>query len=293
VNKWPDFFIVGAAKSGTTSLYHYLREHPSIFMSSLKEPRFFTVYGEEFINPPPNFQIKIVGNTNEYLSLFRDANQSQIKGEASTIYLFLYQKAIQNMAKLMENYQAKKIIIILRNPVERAFSHYQMYLLGGHENEIFSQAIQNNKRNNLLKQWPFYDYISPGFYSNQVKAYLSQFNKVFVCLHEDLKYDTPKIIKKMYDFLDVDPSFTPNYKKNYNQGGTDRIYTGMKGNLRRAKHYFEASLGKKNFYPYPYKSKNDMYQDYCKVYNKLASIFKKDIVILQEYIERDLSSWML
>jgi hypothetical protein len=291
VNEWPDFFIVGAAKSGTTSLYYYLREHPSIFMPELKEPRFFTFYGEESVNIPPRFQVKVVTNKDEYFSLFKEAKNSQLKGEASTMYLFLYQNTIQNMSNLIADFSQRKIIIILRNPIERAFSHYRMYLLARHENEIFSNAIQNDRRSKLIEQWSFYDYISPGFYSQQVQAYMNEFNKVFICLYEDLKYNPQELMKNLYDFLNIDSSFIPNYQKIYNEGGANKIYTGVKGILRRAKHSTEAKLGKRTLYPYPYQNEEEMYQDYVSIYPYVYSIFEKDIIDLQSLLSRDLSAW--
>ncbi len=291
MNEWPDFFIVGAAKSGTTSLYYYLREHPSIFMPELKEPRFFTFYGKESVDIPPKFKVKVVTNKNEYFSLFKEAKNSQLKGEASTMYLFLYQNTIQNMSNLIADFSQRKIIIILRNPIERAFSHYRMYLLARHENEIFSHAIQNDKRNQLIEQWPFYDYISPGFYPQQVQAYMNEFNKVFICLYEDLKYNPQELMKNLYNFLNIDSSFIPNYQKIYNEGGANKIYTGVKGILRRAKHSTEAKLGKRTLYPYPYQNEEEMYQDYVSIYPYVYSIFEKDIIDLQSLLGRDLSDW--
>jgi hypothetical protein len=284
---------VGSAKSGTTSLYNYLREHPSIFMPNLKEPRFFTFYGEESVDIPGQLKSKAVTNKNQYISLFRDATNSQITGEASPIYLFLYQKTIQNISSLVTDFYDKKIIIILRNPIERAFSHYRMYLVNRTENDFFSNAIQNEKRNKLLDVNPFYDYVHPGFYYSQVKAYMSSFNKVFVCLYDDLKNNPQDLIKNLYEFLTVDSQFAPNYQTIYNVGGVKEMYTGMKGNLRRVKHYIEERVVKKNFYPYPYKNEEEMYQDYFNTYPYLYSIFEQDILNLGNLINRDLSMWKI
>jgi hypothetical protein len=291
VKEWPDFFIVGAAKSGTTSIYHYLKEHPSIFMPVLKEPRFFTYYGENSLDICQRLKAKVVTDENEYISLFKDAENSQIKGEASPIYLFLYQKTIENMSKLVPDYSEKKIIIILRNPVARAFSHYRMYLVGRADKDLFSHVVKNKKRDNLTALNPFYDYISPGFYYSQVKAYMNSFNNVFICLYEDLKHNPQELMKNLYTFLNVDSEFTPNYQIIYNQGGVKEMYKGVKGNLRRVKYYIQAKLDGRNLYPYPYKNEDEMYQDYFTIYPQVHALFEKDINELQNLIGRDLSIW--
>jgi hypothetical protein len=234
---------------------------------------------------------KIVTNTDEYLSLFQETGTSQIKGEASTPYLFLYKKTIHNMSTLLKDIHQKKIIIILRNPVERAFSHYRMFLVSSTEKESFSNAIQNEKRMSLIESCPFYDYISPGLYYSQVKAYMSKFNNVYVCLYEDLKYNPQELIRNLYDFLNVDTQFTPNYKKVYNEGGVKETYRGMKGNLRRIKYYIDAKLHNRKLYPYPYKDEKEMYRDYSRTYTHAYSMFEKDIVDLELLIGRDLSVW--
>jgi hypothetical protein len=291
MDKWPDFFIVGAAKSGTTSLYHYLKEHPSIFMPKLKEPWFFSFSGEDSANICPKMKAKIVTDTNEYLFLFREAKNNQIKGDASNTYLLLHQQTIENMSNLVADFANKKIIIILRNPVERAFSHYRMFLANGAEKEFFSNALHNDNRIELIKKCTFYDYISPGLYYSPIQAYISKFNNVFICLYEDLKHRPQELMKNLYYFLGVDSSFVPNYQKVYNEGGAKEIYKGVKGNLRRVKYYIQARLDGRILYPYPYKNEEEMYQEYLRIYPHVYALFEKDISELQNLIGRDLSAW--
>ena len=109
-------FIVGAPKAGTSSLHFYLNQHPEICMSSVKEPNFFSAKEVENLY----YNSQIVSSTKDYNSLFE--SDVKIKGESSVSYLYY-----KEVAKRIYEYNAKaKIIIMLRKPVDRLFSHYLM-----------------------------------------------------------------------------------------------------------------------------------------------------------------------
>jgi len=127
----PDFLIVGAMRSGTTSLYVYLNNHRAIFMPSLKEPQFFSYLGEKCSPHPPEIR-STPWNLEDYVRLFKHARPGQIIGEASTSYLYIYQRTQKNiMAIYGEQVTNLKIIGILRNPIERAWSIYTLKKQGG------------------------------------------------------------------------------------------------------------------------------------------------------------------
>ena len=134
--KWPNFFIVGTAKAGTTSLYEYLKQVPMIFMSSRKEPYFFVndVLNRDSSNP--------IRNRREYLNLFKNARNEVAIGESS-LYLW-YPESAELIHKEVPD---ARIIIILRNPIERAYSHYLMLMRGGEEKMSFHEALMSNKSN--------------------------------------------------------------------------------------------------------------------------------------------------
>ena len=133
-----DFFIVGAPKSGTTSLYHYLASHPDIFMSSKKEPNYFSK--SEIKQQELYYPIDELDSFSDYKILFSGSKEGQILGESSVSYLFYPEVA----SKLHEHNSSAKIIILLRNPIERAFSHYLMDFRLGLVNESFESIIQKN-----------------------------------------------------------------------------------------------------------------------------------------------------
>jgi len=119
MERWPNFFIVGTAKAGTTSLYEYFKDIPGIYMSPVKEPSYFS----HALIPPGAPKRKRIQNKNEYLKLFEDVKNEKVIGEASPGYL-----VYPEVAKwIHEIAPTAKILISLRDPVERLFSSYLMY----------------------------------------------------------------------------------------------------------------------------------------------------------------------
>src|SRR5437867_4308222 len=118
----PTFLVIGAARSGTTALYLYLRQHPNVFMSRDKETNFFAFEGEalDFRGPGAEFVNNSVVTLNAYLRLFADAPENAAIGEASPLYLYSLHAAERIHARLPD----VRLIAILRNPIEQAYSHY-------------------------------------------------------------------------------------------------------------------------------------------------------------------------
>jgi hypothetical protein len=220
----PDFFIVGAAKAGTTAMQQILASHPAIYMSPIKEPNFF--YNEVAISDlRSGLQDKLKKENAEqwikdgmhgeiwnaflrdellYKKLFEKASTSQICGEASVSYLYSLE-----VAKNIFNYNPEsKIIILLRNPAERAWSHFMMEKRMGLVPKSFSVAFDLYKNDNH-KIWgkdPIF--LSGGMYYAQVKRYLDVFPKeqVYICFYENYKANPVKTIKQILEFLGVTES---------------------------------------------------------------------------------------
>ena len=200
---WPNFFIVGAAKAGTTSLYAYLKNTPGVYMSEHKEPHYFI----------DNMK---TGNYDEskYLQLFKNVKNEKAIGEASTGYLIDPSSAKCIHDKIPD----AKIIILLRDPVERAFSSYLMYTnrtkkdLSSHE--IFLETFGTEYGLKYDKN----PYLGRGLYSSQVKKYLEIFGEenVGVWFFEDMKKDTMQVVKGVLKFLKIDSLPPDNVSKIYN-----------------------------------------------------------------------------
>ncbi len=219
----PDFLIVGAAKSGTTSLYYYLKKNPYIFMSESKEPWFFTFVDNppEYISPDP--LAGVIFKTDQYIELFKNAKDNQIIGEASPSYLYKYEESIKNIKRLYgENYKKLKIIIIIRNPARRAWSMYNHFKKNLNEPLEFKKAINSEIiRDRMKNNWNiFYDYIGVGEYYDQINAYFTEFSNVKIFLFEELQKDSLNVIKEITDFLGVDSNLDLKHgTKIYNKSG--------------------------------------------------------------------------
>ncbi|WP_456399953.1 sulfotransferase family protein [Persephonella sp.] len=303
--KLPDFFIVGAGKSGTTSLAKYLSEHPQIYIPDLKEPQFFSFYNCEYNNnrPKPFLYIR---DFDDYVSLFIESSEEQKLGEASTSYSIPYMvdKTIHNMKSvygdLAENL---KFIFIIRNPIERIFSAYIMYVDIGIEDLSFEKAILSGieriKKGYRLEL----NYIDNNKISESIEAYIKSFGKpkVRIYLYEDLKERPLWLLRDLFEFLEVDPNFVPsNLGVAYNISGIPKSpvhkviynvtvrYNPLKPIIKKilpehAKGKVAQYL-KKILYTKPQMSPE--------VREKLKEIFKEDILKLQELIGRDLSHWL-
>jgi len=143
----PNFIVVGAAKSGTTSLFHYLNQHPDVFIPDKKECRFFSQMPGGFKGPgDEHVNETIIRTYSEYLELFKEAKSETALGDVSPDYMFYYQNSIKN---IKETLGQVKIIIVLRNPVFRAFSQYMHFRRDGRENLSFEEALtQEESRQN-------------------------------------------------------------------------------------------------------------------------------------------------
>ena len=190
----PNLFIVGGGRSGTTSLHEWLKEHPEVFMSEVKGPNFF---GEE---PNPGFE-EFFKNKKKYLSLFSKANNKKIIGESS--HYFWSKTAAKEIKKF--NPEAK-VIIILRNPLDVAYSYY---LNGNIPNNIsFEDSIASND----LKVKKILDELK---YHNHLKRFLDNFKKeiqLHLIIFDDLSKNQKAVYKKLCKFLDINNNFIPDFK---------------------------------------------------------------------------------
>jgi hypothetical protein len=137
---WPNFFVVGGQRAGTTSLYEYLRRIPEVYMSAVKEPYYFAP------NFPSNPYIRRIAARDEYLSLFRNTRGERLIGEASPLYLW----DVESPVLIHKVVPDARIIMILRDPIERAFSSYLLSVQWGYETRPFLDALvvdYNNSKN--------------------------------------------------------------------------------------------------------------------------------------------------
>lgn len=221
----PNFLIVGAAKSGSTSLYHYLNQHPEVFMPVNKEPNFFVSDYQLQTSPDcPSYKLdkrRMVFNEKDYFELFKTCRKEhKAIGEATVTYLYKPNDAIPNIKKYLGD---PKIIIILRNPSKRAFSHYSYVCELGLEKESFQDAISNESIR-LRDNWSStFAYIDQGRFYGQVKPYLEAFSNVHVIILEEFSKDKQSHLKELYSFLNIEESFKNSFDELHNVSGVPKL----------------------------------------------------------------------
>ena len=201
-----NLFIVGTPKAGTTSLYHYLNEFPEILMSIRKEPDFFS--DREIQEQGLYYGTSRINTLSKYNSLFSSWIDESIIGEASVSYLF-YPDVPERIKLYNDN---SKIIIMLRNPIERAFSHYLMdYRLGLTSNSFEEEFDKKTTLN-------FQQYFLLGNYFHQVKRYLDIFGKenVHIIWYSNFKEKTENELNKVISFLGLNTNFRVDFNKIHN-----------------------------------------------------------------------------
>lgn len=215
MNNIPNFLIISGGRSGTTSLYHYLSEHPEIYMSPNKEPYFLTGLDfNSFINTPGFFLKKLwVKDLKTYKQLFDKVSNEKLIGEASVSYLYYYKETIPNIKKYLGD---PKIIIIIRNPAERAFSHYLHNIQNDLEKLKFEDAIVEEKERILKNWWWGFHYKNAGYYLKPIIAYKENFTRVRIFFFDDFKNNFFSVFREMLLFLEVDVDFKPSNLKIYN-----------------------------------------------------------------------------
>jgi hypothetical protein len=213
----PNFLCVGAAKSATTSLHRYLSQHPEIFMPDAKELIFFShkEYTKNIDGPGDEVCLKTsVANLTDYLAYFEGASTFKAIGETSPSY-FTYPKVPERIYEMLGEI---KILIILRNPIDRAYSNYWHMVRTFGEKICFYDALQaENKR--LQARWhDHWGYLKSSKYSEMLEMYFKQFGRknVHVILYEDFKKNTKDEMRKTFQFLGVDPHFDVKTTKQHN-----------------------------------------------------------------------------
>lgn len=285
--------VVGGAKCGTTSLYHYLRQHPEIHVPC-KESYLFT----ESINPLLPATTKIY-SLDEYRQLFRNIPPNvKAAGEISSIYLYYYKEVIPRIQDMLGDI---KIIIILRNPVERAYSNYKFFARDLRDERTFEKALEEElNASDLSSISPAKHYINMGFYYRQIKAFMEGFSQVKVVLFDDFAGDTTGSLNEIYEFLGVDQAKGCAEIPVYNKSGIPR-------NSFIAKHLFQPSpfkyLLRKVLIRILSEEKGALLIEKLRglnlkrsnlnaeIHQRLAKLYRNDIRECEKLIDKDLTSW--
>ena len=295
----PQFIVVGTARAGTTSLNSYLIQHPEIFLPIVKEPCFFTFAGEKIDYKKGKFAFAIT-SIDDYSKLYKNALQSQITGDISTPYLYKFEKSIRNIKILHNNPDSIKIIIVLRNPVDRAYSQYLWRVRDGRETLSFEEAIAAEQER-MKENYSFdYFYVDRGMYYQQVKAYIENFKFVKIILLDDLKRNANKTLAELCEFLGVDREFV--FVRRMEQNSSfmpksallSRLLTMESKTkfkfLSRIPEFVKTTIKEQFMRINSSDKKNPEMKSETR--NSLKLLYKDDLLKLEKLIARDLSSWM-
>lgn len=291
----PNLFVLGATKSGTTSIYKYLSMHPKIFTSSVKEPQFFS---------HDNLFSKGLGH---YLDVFyRNSENYPIRVDATPHYLY-FEKVAKRLASLPHKNDLK-FIVIMRDPVKRAYSMYWNMVSEGVEKLSFEDALLNEQKRSSASNLEMVgsiccQYTDSGMYAKQINTYLKYFNisQFLFLFFEELKNDSPGVLRQIWEFLDIDPIQNDISKTIHNSAGIPRNKAlhkflrqpnWIKNQVGRIlpqelKYRISQGLLEINKKPkrYPY-MKSDIERE-------LRTVFRSDIKELEKITGRKLTNWLL
>ncbi|MBN1471164.1 MAG: sulfotransferase [Syntrophaceae bacterium] len=298
----PTFLILGAYKAGTTSMHHYLKQHPQIFMSQIKEIRFLTYAGQNELPLSP-YEIAYldwkVQSLADYEKLFSGTNAFPARGDVSPCYLSFPVQTIRGIKK----YTPKaKLIAILRHPADRAYSSFVYLVNIGREEEMsFRRSLQFEakrkvrKINGLQRR----DFIE-SFYFESLQHYFQSFprEQIKIYLYDDLQQNPVQLIQDIFRFIGVDDSFVPDMSVRHNPSGWPRFESASLF-IRRAENFLIRAI---RHLPKPV---NGYAENQFKLLTRtkappldpalrrdLIALYREDILRTQDLIKRDLSHWL-
>ncbi len=296
--KDPSFIVLGAYKAGTTALYRYMSQHPQIYMTPFKEANFFAMDGAkiDFTGPRDkecsSYRRSVV-ELDDYRQLFADRTYELSTGDISPLYLYS-----SSAAHKIKNYLPNvKLIVILRQPAERAISSY-VHLVRDNR-EVFNDFRHSweNEQAKIKQGWdPIHCLQSVGFYYEQLCRYYDLFPKdnIKVILYDAFQARPYEVFREIFEFIGVDKTFKPDISIRYGQGRLpiDRpianwIRESLGKPLKKSNKVILSSIGSSIIYWLTYKP---IFDDQLR--EELTDFYRDDILKLQHLIDNDLSSWL-
>lgn len=295
----PNFLVIGAGRSGTTSLHHYLQAHPDVYLPDVKSPSYF--YCRD-LPPDPDPHIRhvtanyFVPDPERYRALFARVRHETAIGEVSPAYL----ATVHAASRIADELPDVRLIAIFRHPVDRAFARYVGRRRDGLESRAsFADVVADERRHPLIRDVSAGTYLAAGAVSHVLQTYLDRFprERLRVYLYEDLVADPAGVVRDMYTFLGVDDAFVPDTGRRHNaSGGTianpllRAAWTGTALLRARARRYVPSALRDRAF--------ELVTRDLAPVTldpglrADLTALYRDDIAQLAALIGRDLSHWL-
>jgi hypothetical protein len=294
----PNFMIVGVEKAGTTSVYNYLKQHPQVYMSPVKEPNFLERDWSQYYAQGGKYSAKRIDTLEKYATLFEGVTNEVAIGEVSPNCLFHYEKSIPRIQEYLPDAQ---IIVILRSPVDRAYSDYLMHVrdcINSDSLMPLSEQIKFSSQNSFT--------ILKGFYYEKVKYFQDTFgaDRFSVLLYDDLKQSNRTFMKEIYEMIGVSEDFNPDTSKRFQTAEVPK--NKSINSLLRTKNPVRSAAASCLKVVMPAEARQKLrntligfnavtdslpslsYEDRA----ALIEIYKEDILRLQDLLNRDLTAWL-
>lgn len=290
----PNLILIGANKAGTTSFHSYLGQHPEVFMCTPKEPMFFATWGKEpprAVDPRSSPNATYFFSTVEsYQRLFEKGRDAKVRGESSTTYL-------ANPAcapRIRELVPEARILAILRNPVDRAFSNWSMYRFWRHEKMTFESAVEEELATGRTSYPEGMRYLSLGFYTGPLRCYLDAFPgpQSKIVLYDDLNRQPYAVYADVCRFLGIDSNFVPDMERHLHVSSLERfprwsiLNRGLSLTERVARKLALSGAEKQIR-----RVRLERPQLAMSTRRRLTDYYRSEVTALESLIDRDLSAW--
>ncbi|MGH9386805.1 MAG: sulfotransferase family protein [Vicinamibacterales bacterium] len=295
----PNFLVIGAGRSGTTSLHYYLGEHPDVFLPDVKSPSYFFCNGR---SPDEDPYIRSVAqdysvyDAADYEGLFDGVRNEKAIGEVSPAYLATVHAAPRIAARLPD----VRLVALLRHPVDRAFARFVGRRRDGLERRVdFADVVRDERKQPLIRDEAVGTYLAAGFVGHFLASYLERFSRDRIRIHlfEDFQENPAGIMRDLFAFLGVDPAFVPDVSRRHNRSGglvrnqlVRRAWTHSATLRARLRRYLPKTMRDRAFAL--------ITQDILPVRldstlrAELTRLYRSDIERLEVLLGRDLSDWL-
>jgi hypothetical protein len=294
----PNFLVIGAGRAGTTSLHHYLKAHPAVYLPEVKSPsHFYCTTEAPGAGPAPGVaQPYFVADPREYAALFSGVRDHTAVGEVSPAYLATLHAAPRIAARLPR----ARLVAIVRHPVDRAFARFVGRLRDGLESRTrFEDVVRDELQRPLERDDAVGTYLPASWIGHFLSSYFERFPREQIRIHlfEDFQRDPLAVTQDIYAFLGVDPRVTPDVSRRHNQSGgmvrnpLVRTLWSRTGAIRAGLRAFvPASIRDRAFGVVtrdllPVRLDPELRAD-------LTALYRSDIERVSVLIGRDLSHWL-
>jgi hypothetical protein len=294
----PDILILGAAKSGTTSMAFFLKQHPDVFMPR-KEPGFFAYHDRPKDEIPSGIRDRQIVNLKEYTDMYAAVGANQKICDSSVAQFTNHAHTLQNIKNLYgDRAKELKTFVILRNPVDRAFSHYLMFVKNQLESLDFEEALKPENVEKRKSEQLGFDYVGGSLYADRIADILRELPQTKVYITSDLK--DPNFLNDFLEACDLRTDVEINTTARLNPSGLpkNRGLISALNHQNPIKSLMKKALpGKTLFKLYALKSKlMEKGIERVKIDPEIRAYlmenhFKADIQRLEKIIDRDLSKW--